>query len=829
MSKSGFIEPEWELVGGSPVATPAKYGQWLISPSALSGEVRTAIARKTYVGIDFGTSTSVASLVGLATAGTLTARTIPVEQPDEFGGTISHHLVNTVLAWHQGRLLFGRAAYRLRQSLFEGRDIFSSFKMRLGVDIGPTYPETALKEGQEIPVVIQDANDATREFFKCLLEAVKKAIRELSLPQEISFAVSVPASFEANQRRDLLADMAEAGLSVTENCLIDEPNAAFLSFLHESYQSSPPNRHAEFLEKLRKGSANILVYDFGAGTCDISILEVDITRKPLKSRNRAISRFTALGGDDFDRAIAKNILLPQMLAETPGFDPELRDIEERLIPRLQPTAERLKVVACEWIATKGVKTIDQMRAAPVGAFTDIPVPDFVIRGHNLSLKSPAMSLSQFANVLSPFTEKKYDPLISSNHVFAPVEDAFKKSGIARERLDAVLFIGGSAANPIIRAAVMGNLPSSVTEIVPSDLRSHVSLGASLHSLGFHAFGFDFITPITSEDIFIITRDDSRDIIIPASSEVPSPAKHKIKCCIGEHGQKIAELPICVGSSQKILGVMKINSTTSEGFRKDEDITIFANITHDKLLEVEARIDDKITKTTLINPLANQEMTAIDQKMMNAKQKFNIALLKYGSRLPKEVVIAYAWAANDAEAFETAADMFAAAERIDPSQNFATNICYAYSMCGKSERSIQWARKAYQRNPSHITAYNLSLYETGAKKEFLLRESLKFSPEFVPALNSLGFFLHDSGKPEGRALLKEIINLLENRLDDEYITRNDLVFLISASSAIGLKEITERAKNKLDNYRHIQSGIKDLPYNIDNLVLSIDTMKLPERN
>ncbi|MDR1165366.1 MAG: Hsp70 family protein [Deltaproteobacteria bacterium] len=828
MSKDGSFEPEWELVDGSPAATPAKYGQWLISPSSISGEVRTAIARKTYVGIDFGTSTSVVSLIALTAAGALTARTLPVEQPDEFGGTISHHLVNTVLAWRRGRLLFGREAYRLRQSLFEGRDIFSSFKMRLGVDIGPTYPETALKEGQENTVVIQDANDATREFFKCLLEAVKKAIRELSLPQEISFAVSVPASFEANQRRDLLADMAEAGLSVTESGLIDEPNAAFLSFMRESSQSPHPNQSDEFLEKLREGSANILVYDFGAGTCDISILEVDITKKPLKSRNKAISRFTALGGDDFDRAIAKNVLLPQMLAETPGFDPELRDIEERLIPRLQPTAERLKVVACEWIATKGVKTIDQMRAAPVGPFTDLPIPDFAIRGQNLSLKSPAMSLSEFADVLSPFTEN-YDPLISSNHVFAPVEDAIKKSGIARELLDAVLFIGGSAANPIIRAAVMENLPSSVREIVPSDLRSHVSLGASLHSLGFHAFGFDFISPITSEDIFIITRGDRREIIIPASSEVPSSERREIKCRVGEHGQKTAELPICVSSAQKILGVMKINSSTSEGFRKDEEVTIFANITHDKLLEVEAKIADKIAKTTLINPLANQEMSAIDQKMMDAKQKFNIALLKYGSRLPKAVVIAYAWAAYKAEAFETAADMFAAAERIDPSENFASTICYAYAKCGKSERSNDWARKAYQREATYITAYNLALSETGAKKELLLRESLKFKPDYIPSLSVLGNYLHANGKPEGRALLKEIVNLLEKKLDDGSIDQDDLRYLISASNALGLKELNERAKTKSDNYRLSQKRTKDLPYNIDNLVSSIDKMTLPERN
>lgn len=824
MSEVSSFTPEWEDVSDAPVSVSEQDGQWLISPNAHAPAIRSAITQKTYIGIDFGTSTSVVSLIALDGSSNMSAQTLTIEQPDQFGGTIAHHLVNTVIAWHNSRLIFGQDAYRMRQQLFEGRDIFSSFKMRLGVDIGPTYPETALKKGHACSVVIEDANDATREFFKCLLNAIKIAVDAHDLPNDLCFAVSVPASFEANQRRDLLSNISAAGLDISESCLIDEPNAAFLSFLHES---SLPNQYNLFVEKLRKGNTNILVYDFGAGTCDISILEVDVTNKPLKSRNRAISRFTALGGDDFDRAIAKEVLLPQLLAVTPGFDPELRDIEERLIPRLQPTAERLKVAACKWIADRDINSLDQLKAQSIEPFIDLPIPDFKIRGQNLCLASPSLSLLQLADILSSFIEG-YDPDISSGHVYAPVDDALKKSGISPDQLDAVLFIGGSAANPVVRAAVMSYLPSTVQEIVPSDLRSHVSLGAALHCLGYHAFGFDLIRPITSEPIFILTRGGGRETLIPASSEVPSPNRRKVRCRIGEQGQQIVELPICVSSENKILGILKVTSSHTSGFQKDEEITILANITHDKLLEVEVRIGKKVAKAALMNPLANQELTAADQRMLDAKQRFNIALLKHGSRLPKQVVIDYAEAALEAEAFETAADMFAAAEKIDPSDNHATNICYAYDMAGKKERAREWAKRAHQRQPSAVTAYNLSVWETGANKEQLLRQALKLDPGMPIALNVLGRILNDSGKPEGRALLKECINRLEPRLMANSIRQKDLRLLISAAEATDQDAIAERAKTKLDELRQGSHLSPNAIYNDKNLASSMDKSALSER-
>lgn len=793
-------------------------GGWVIDPTAHGKEIEKAVSQKTYVGIDFGTSTSVVSVILNERMSHLTARTLNIDQPEEFGGTISHHLVNTVLAWHRDQLFFGREAYRLRQELFEGRNVFSSFKMKLGIDVGPTYPETALSRGAS-RISIEDANDATREFFRMLASGIEKAVADANLPSELCFAVTVPASFEANQRRDLLANMKAAGLPVSASCLIDEPNAAFLSFLHESARDLSDK---SLIERLKKGTSNILVYDFGAGTCDVSILEVSISNGRVSSRNRAISRFTALGGDDLDRAIARNVLLPQLLSGAPGFDPEIRDIEERIIPRLQPAAERLKVATIKWLIERDINTLEQLDKQASETFEDLAIPSFKIRGRELTLSRPSLNLIQLSQSIKPFVNR-FDPDITTAHVFAPVADAIDKSGIEAKELDAVLFIGGSAANPIVRTAVMSHLPSSVKAIVPGDLRTHVSLGASLHSLGFHAFGFDLIKPITSEPIFVITRGGKLETIVPAASPVPSEKDFITRLLVEKSHQKVIELPICVSTEGKLLGLLRIKSSDADGFLIGEEVLVTAKITHEKLLEIEAEVAGVSAEASLLNPLANRDLSPADTRMLEAKQQFNAALLKSGGKLPKEVVITYAKAALAAEAFEIAADMFVAAERLDSSENHATNICYAYAKAGRKDRSKEWAKRAHERQPSAVTAFNLSCDATGKDQESLLRQALDLDPSIPDALLSLGKLLKRSSNQEGDEMIEKCIRILNKQLDSHLISKDGCRNLIAAAEMNKNQDMAAKAKARLESFN-------DAPiYDEDNLVSTVGQLSLLARN
>jgi molecular chaperone DnaK (HSP70) len=568
------------------------------------------------------------------------------------------------------------------------------------------------------------------------------------------------------------------------------------------------------LARLRERGANVLVYDFGAGTCDVSILDVKVGDRALSSRNRAISRFTALGGDDVDRAIARVALLPQLLASAPGFQPEQRDIEERLVPRLQPTAERLKLAAIEWLTQRGITTLQGIRQHVGQVFSDQRLPGFKIRGHALSLERPAMTLAQLADALEPFVSR-FDPDVSTVHVFAPVVNALQKSGLEAHELDAVLFIGGSAANPIVRAAVMNHLPDGVKAIVPADLRSHVSLGAALHSLGFHAFQMDLIRPITSESILVVTRGGRLETVIPAAAEVPTTTPFVTRLRVDQGGQRTVELPICVGSETKLLGLLRVQAPTARGFAKDEEVVVRAGITHDKLLDVEATASGVTVRTGLMNPLANRELTPAETRMLEAKQRFNQGLLQARGRPTKEVVLDYAQAALTAEAFEVAAEMFMAVERIDPTEDHASNICYALARADKKDRSREWARIAYKRSPDALTAYNLSCDAEGDEREKLLRESFALDDQMTYTLLELGRLLMNRGDSQGRKYMEKAIRLMDADLRRHDLDKQDCRTLIMVARELGELDIADRAQARLDSMGDRRA------YDEENLAVSMD--------
>lgn len=764
---------------------------WLISASPPGSENQQTLSDTTYLGIDFGTSTTVVSMVFRKNRDHLSSKPLPIEQPEEFGGSILHHLVNTVLAWRNGKLYFGQDAYRLRQELFAGRTVFSSFKMQLGI-LGPTYPETSLPRGVG-DYRIEDARDATREFFKMLYSSIQKSMVREGLPDDLRFAVSVPASFEANQRRDLLICMNEAGLPIEYVTFIDEPNAAFLSFIHESFRTGTEQ---ELINRLITKGTTILVYDFGAGTCDVSIIFLTAQSGQLKSQNLAISRFTALGGDDLDRAIVQVSLLPAILAAAGGFDPQQRDVEERLVPRLQPTAERLKLAALDWLTKRGVVDLDGIRQNGDITFSDRGIAPFRIRDKTLQLPKPTLSLSQFADALEPFIGR-FNPDLNRLHVFGPVRSALEKASINPDQLNAVLFIGGSSSNSVIRNAVMKYLPNSVNAIVPSDLRSHVSLGAAWHSFGFHAYGLELIRPITSEAILVVTRGGGLEIIVPASAEVPTAAPFSTRLRIDRERQILVELPICVGSESKLLGLLRIHAPDPKGFKSGEEIKITARITHEKLLEVEAEVAGVIAQTGFLNPLTNNEISPLDHAMLEAKQVFNESIIANSGRPDKHAVLNYAVAARQAGAFEIAADMYVAFERLEPDANYATEICYCYSKAGKSRIAGEWAKKSHNRKPDALTAYNLSCFSSAELRMSLLRESVKMNPDFALSHLALGRILVSTGDDSGQEHIQNAARIMEANLENQTISAEECRSLLQIARESGDDALAERAQSRIE--------------------------------
>ena len=295
------------------------------------------------MGIDFGTSTTVASVAVLSPDGKFSISPLDIEVKDETGRRSSSQTTPTVIACVGEQPIFGGAAERFKYSLTKDRDIWYSFKMELGEDLGNKYSESVL--GDDAPFHVRNPKEAAKFFF--FWHQIEAAVSKLGYPSEIEYAVTIPASFEANQRKDLVEALKDNGISVKDQVLIDEPNAAFLSYVVDSARCGHPICVPE------DENLNVLVFDYGAGTCDISILEIGKDWRGIYSKNRAISKFDKCGGDDIDRFIAEKYLMPKILKASGKSDQELR-IKDRkkIVAKLMKPAELIKIKICENVSLK---------------------------------------------------------------------------------------------------------------------------------------------------------------------------------------------------------------------------------------------------------------------------------------------------------------------------------------------------------------------------------------------------------------------------------------------------------------------------------------------
>ena len=206
--------------------------------------------------------------------------------------------------------------------------------------------------------------------------------------------ISVPANYSDSQRQ-AIRDAAEiAGINVVR--LINEPTAAALAYgIRE--------------DRDRK----VLVYDFGGGTFDVSILSVssgffDVDASTGEHR---------LGGDDMDDRIVEYVtkMLQKELGKGTKIDPALH-------ATLKEAAEEAKI------------------ALSTQESTTITIP-FVAQGR-----------PPFSMVL---TREKLEKLIQDliERTRTPMEQALQDSSLEKDDIDEILLVGGTTLMPAVRKFV----------------------------------------------------------------------------------------------------------------------------------------------------------------------------------------------------------------------------------------------------------------------------------------------------------------------------------------------------------------------------------------
>ncbi len=141
--------------------------------------------------------------------------------------------------------------------------------------------------------------------FRTLLAAAVDALPGLELAT-VRTVITVPASLNAEARRETREAAVAAGLSAERVELIDEPIAALLHLLNDQ-------RATAVLSTTEP--RNVLVFDYGGGTLDLCLVKCAFSPDSpngIAAENLAISQYRRNGGNDVDREIMRRVIWPQV-------------------------------------------------------------------------------------------------------------------------------------------------------------------------------------------------------------------------------------------------------------------------------------------------------------------------------------------------------------------------------------------------------------------------------------------------------------------------------------------------------------------------------------
>jgi len=479
------------------------------------GELKLPTKPLRVLGIDLGTTKStVAEMVWRPDEGKLApARCLEIPQPTQ-EGIYTNVLVPSVVALYQGKVIVGEGAKRLRArspelGLSHNKTLFFECKNDIGV--ARTY--------HKAPPGFQSASEISAVILKFLSQTAQD---EDPLPLDRT-VVTVPASFQVPQRQDTLKAAELAGIEVHGGDLLDEPVAAFLDYLFL--------QGADILPELQT-PRNVVVFDFGGGTCDVAVFRLQVAprRQALQIEPLAVSRYHRLGGGDIDAAIVYEVLVPQLCEQNglSAYDLGFDEKKNYVGPAYLGLAETLKIGLCTQISRllrfnkyEGADKTQIMAKRPGMHPCHLP-------SGPLNLQSPTLSAGDFEKLLGPFIDQDLLYARETEYrltcsIFAPLQDALERSGIAAGEVNFCLAVGGSSLIPQVIAALQKFLSQARLLTYPDQdsLQTAIARGAAYHALSLAMFGKGLVQPVSHARLAIRSASGAVELI-PKGTPLPYP-------------------------------------------------------------------------------------------------------------------------------------------------------------------------------------------------------------------------------------------------------------------------------------------------------------------
>lgn len=312
--------------------------------------------------------------------------------------------------------------------------------------------------GQELSPV-----DIGTEIIKFIVgRAKEKTENEIA-----GLCISVPAHFDDNQRKDTLLCALNCGFAKDDVKIINEPTAAAIQYCHEN--------------DIKNGY--ILVYDFGGGTFDVCILRVKEGYLYVKAYDGDVT----LGGLDIDKGIVD--LIARKYNEYTGLD---------LFGGLK-TEQRHKVYRSLLKAAEAGKA-----ALSSEVSTTIDIGGLVGGGGGNSTDDDIhFTIAELNQIASPFVDRTIEI----------IKKVVKESNLSMDDIARVVLVGGSSNLLLVR--------QKIEQLFPPD---KVVCGTNPNECVAQGACRSFFTPIgdeiTSHSLGIRVKDNRVQWIIPKNTKLP---------------------------------------------------------------------------------------------------------------------------------------------------------------------------------------------------------------------------------------------------------------------------------------------------------------------
>ncbi|MDP7116434.1 MAG: molecular chaperone DnaK [Candidatus Woesearchaeota archaeon] len=325
------------------------------------------------IGIDLGTSNSAASVLQAGK---------PVIIPSSEGTTQYGKAFPSVVGFtKEHQLLVGEPARRQAVSNPKGTILAAKRKM-----------------GTDHKYKINDKEHTPQQISAYILQKIKKDAEEFIGEEIKKTVITVPAYFDDNQRQATKDAGTIAGLEVVR--IINEPTAASLAY---------------GLDKVDK-ELKILVFDFGGGTLDVTVMEFGDGVFEVKST----SGDTQLGGTDMDDALINHII--DEFKKSDGLN---LNEDDTAMQRIREAAEKAKIELSTTMET-------DINLPFIASTDDGP--------KNLAMKLTRAKLEQLVG----------DIIEKCRH---PTEQALKDAGIDVKDIDKIILVGGPTRMPAVKKFV----------------------------------------------------------------------------------------------------------------------------------------------------------------------------------------------------------------------------------------------------------------------------------------------------------------------------------------------------------------------------------------